>query len=99
MIPAGPHVAGAFHIHRSGIQPSYTKGDCMALSARNQLPGTVTRIKEGAVMAEVIIQLENGPEIVSVITVDSVHRLKLATGSRVRAIVKATEVMVSSDEA
>ena len=37
----------------------------MQLSARNQLPGTVIAVKEGAVMAEVIVQLDRGPEVVS----------------------------------
>jgi molybdate transport system regulatory protein len=69
----------------------------MQLSARNQLPGAVTGVKEGAVMAEVTIQLDNGPEVVSVITVDSVRRLKLAAGSRVTVVIKATEVMVATD--
>ena len=52
----------------------------MQLSARNQLPGTVTAVKEGAVMAEVIVKLDGGPEVVSAITVASVQRLKLAEG-------------------
>lgn len=69
----------------------------MALSARNQLPGTVKRVKEGAVMAEILIQLDNGPEMVSVITLESAQRLKLAPGSRVRAVVKATEVMIMDE--
>jgi len=37
----------------------------MQLSARNQLPGTVTGVKEGAVMAEVMIKLDNGPSLIS----------------------------------
>ncbi len=71
----------------------------MSLSARNQLPGTVTHVKLGTVMAEIVIKLDNGPEMVSVITADSAQRLKPAVGSRVKAVVKATEVMVASDEA
>ncbi|HEX9439560.1 MAG TPA: TOBE domain-containing protein [Roseiflexaceae bacterium] len=69
----------------------------MPLSARNQLAGIVKSIKEGAVMAEVVVKLDNGPELVSVITVTSVHNLKLAVGSRVAAVVKATEVMIATD--
>jgi molybdate transport system regulatory protein len=70
----------------------------MQLSARNQLPGTVTAVKEGAVMAEVTVTLDGGPEVVSAITVASVQRLKLAAGSKVTVIVKATEVMLATDE-
>ena len=70
----------------------------MQLSARNQLAGTVTTVKEGAVMAEVIVKLDGGPEVVSAITVASVQRLKLATGSKVTVVIKATEVMLATDE-
>ena len=69
----------------------------MQLSARNQLPGTVTTVKEGAVMAEVTVKLDNGPEVVSVITVDSARRLGLAAGSKVTVVIKATEVLLATD--
>ena len=65
----------------------------MELSARNQPPGTVTSIKLGAVMAEVVIDV-NGLEIVAAITRTSAESLGLKEGDRVRAVVKATEVMV-----
>ena len=70
----------------------------MQLSARNQLPGTVKAVKEGAVMAEVVVTLDGGLEVVSAITVDSVRRLKLAVGSKVTMIVKATEVMLATSD-
>ncbi len=69
----------------------------MQLSARNQLPGTITAVKEGAVMAEVIIKLDGGPDVVSAITVASVKRLQLAVGSKVTVVIKATEVMLGTD--
>ena len=70
----------------------------MQLSARNQLRGTVTAVKEGAVMAEVSVTLDGGPEVVSAITVASVQRLKLAAGSKVTVVIKATEVMLATDD-
>jgi molybdate transport system regulatory protein len=70
----------------------------MQLSARNQLLGTVKAVKEGAVMAEVLVTLDGGPEVISAITVASVQRLKLATGSKVTVIVKATEVMLATED-
>ena len=42
-------------------------------------------------MAEVVVALRDGQEIVSVITVESVRRLRLAEGSAVIAVVKSTE--------
>ena len=70
----------------------------MQLSARNQLPGTVKAVKEGAVMAEVVVTLDGGADVVSAITVDSARRLKLAVGSKVTVIVKATEVMLATND-
>lgn len=69
----------------------------MPLSARNQLTGTVKSIKEGIVTAEVVVTLAGGQEIVSVITMTSVQNLKLAIGSPVTVVVKATEVMLATD--
>lgn len=67
-----------------------------ALSARNQLPGTVKSVKVGTIMAEVVIDM-GGQEIVSAITRGSVERLGLAEGDSVTAIIKATEVLVAKD--
>ncbi|MCX2728574.1 TOBE domain-containing protein [Thermomicrobium sp. 4228-Ro] len=65
------------------------------ISARNQLRGTVKSVKHGAVVSEVIIDLGNGQELVSVITRDSAEQLGLASGTPVVAIIKVTEVMVA----
>lgn len=69
----------------------------MKLSARNQLPGEVVSVKEGAVMAEVVVKLDGGPEVVSVITLTSAQNLGLAPGVRVHVVVKATEVMLAGE--
>jgi molybdate transport system regulatory protein len=66
----------------------------MKLSARNDLKGTITDIKRGAVMAKVTIDLGNGQTIVSVITVDSVDELELKVGDAAHAIIKSTEVLI-----
>lgn len=70
----------------------------MALSARNQFPGTVQSVKTGAVMAEVIVKLDGGEEIVSAITATSVHNLGLKEGSRVTVVIKSTEVMIATEK-
>ncbi|NTU83069.1 MAG: TOBE domain-containing protein [Chloroflexales bacterium] len=70
----------------------------MRLSARNQLGGTVQSIKEGVVTAEIVVKLNGGQEIVSVITMESVHSLGLTVGSKVHAIIKSTEVLIAADE-
>lgn len=69
----------------------------MKLSARNQLPGKVTAVNIGVVTAEVVIALDSGGELVSVITKASVENLGIAVGKKVHAVVKSTEVMVAVD--
>ena len=69
----------------------------MRLSARNQLDGVVARVEHGAVMSTVVIRLSGGQEIVSAITKDSAEALELREGDAVRAVIKATEVMVGKD--
>ncbi|MFO0838250.1 MAG: TOBE domain-containing protein [Phycisphaerae bacterium] len=69
------------------------------LSARNQFRGTVVSVKHGAVMSEVVIEIGNGFEIVSLISTSSAKRLKLKRGKSAVAVIKATEVIVSTDEA
>ncbi len=66
----------------------------MELSTRNQLRGKVKSVTKGSVMAEVVVTLDGGQELVSVITKNSVERLGLKAGDAVTALVKATEVMI-----
>lgn len=70
----------------------------MALSARNQFPGKVSSIKIGAVIAEVVLDIGGGHEIVSLISASSARRLKLKRGSTAMAVIKATEVIISTDK-
>ena len=67
----------------------------MALSARNQLQGTVRSVKPGTIMAEVVVDV-GGQEIVSAITRGSVERLGLSEGSAVTVVIKATEVLLAT---
>jgi molybdopterin-binding protein len=70
----------------------------MALSARNQLRGTVKSVKLGTIMAEVVVDV-GGNEIVSAITRGSAEGLGLSQGTAVTVIIKATEVLVATDGA
>ncbi|MBG0790146.1 MAG: TOBE domain-containing protein [Desulfovibrionaceae bacterium] len=69
----------------------------MKLSARNLIPGKIKEIIVGMVNAEVVIEIAPGVEVVSVITKNSVERMDLKIGDEVRAMVKATSVMVAKD--
>ena len=54
----------------------------MKISARNQLAGTVKTVTEGAVMAEVVVEVAGGHEVVAAITAESARQLGLAPASR-----------------
>jgi molybdate transport system regulatory protein len=66
----------------------------MKLSARNQFQGTVTKVNEGQVMAEVTVKVGD-IEFVAAITDGSVKSMGLKTNDRVTVAVKATEVMIA----
>ena len=68
------------------------------LSARNQFPGKVVSVRGGAVMAEVVIDIGGGHQIVSLISASSVKKLKLKKGKAAVAVIKATEVIISAEE-
>ncbi|MER5599125.1 TOBE domain-containing protein [Streptomyces sp. NPDC002265] len=68
----------------------------MSLSIRNQLPGTVTAVTPGEVMATVKIRLAGGQDLTAAITREAVEELGLATGATVHALVKATEVALAT---
>jgi molybdopterin-binding protein len=69
----------------------------MRISACNQLRGTVKAVKHGAVVSEVVLDIGNGQELVSVITRASAEQLGLAPGMAVVAIIKSTEVMIAAE--
>lgn len=69
----------------------------MKLSARNQLKGTITDIKEGVVTAIVSVDIGGGNIITSSITMDAVKSLELKVGKEVYAVVKASNVMIGTD--
>ncbi|QFZ73769.1 TOBE domain-containing protein [Streptomyces fagopyri] len=68
----------------------------MSLSIRNQLPGTVTSVTSGEVMATVRLRLDGGQDLTAAVTAEAVEDLGLAKGSAVRALVKSTEVSLAT---
>jgi molybdopterin-binding protein len=68
----------------------------MAISARNQLRGTIVDVKLGNVMAHVVVQVGDN-QIESVITRRSAEEMKLKTGDAVTVIIKSTEVLLSKE--
>ncbi|MGM3182688.1 TOBE domain-containing protein [Dickeya oryzae] len=68
----------------------------MSVSARNQLNGTVASVTEGAVNSEVVLTLESGETLTTVITRNSVATLGLAPGKPALALIKAPWVILAS---
>ncbi|MEV0964064.1 MULTISPECIES: molybdopterin-binding protein [unclassified Streptomyces] len=66
------------------------------LSIRNQLPGTVTSVTPGAAMATVRLRLDGGRDLTAAITREALEELGLAAGSSAVALVKATEISLST---
>lgn len=64
-------------------------------SARNNLRGTVVRCQEGAINAEVVIELPGGKMVVATVTNESVHELGLAEGKRACALIKASHIILA----
>jgi len=66
----------------------------MKISARNAFDGVVKDVKKGATTAHVTIDV-NGLTVTASITNESVEDLGLAAGSKVKAIVKSSDVIVA----
>ena len=66
------------------------------LSARNQLPGTVSAVVPGAVNAEVTLDIDGGGSIAAIVTQASVKALGLGIGSRATAFFKASSVILGT---
>lgn len=65
------------------------------ISARNVLCGKVASITDGAVNTEVVVDLGDECMVTSVITKTSAHKLGLAAGAEVCAVIKASSVIVA----
>ncbi|MGV9621381.1 TOBE domain-containing protein [Streptomyces tendae] len=74
---------------------SLATGPADGLSIRNRLPGTVTRLVLGEVMAVAHIAVVDA-ELTAVITKEAAEELGLFVGSDVIALVKSTEVALAT---
>lgn len=68
----------------------------MRLSIRNQLPGTVTTVVPGEVMATVRVHLSGGQDVTAAITLEALEELGIEAGAAVRVLAKATEVSLAT---
>jgi molybdate transport system regulatory protein len=70
----------------------------MRISARNQLPGTITRVTPGAVNTEVDIELGGGQTVAAIITRTAAEELGVAAGRPALAVFKASSVILGTAE-
>lgn len=67
----------------------------MKISARNQIVGKVSEIKNGPVNSEVVVATASGDKIVAVVTHNAVDTLGLKVGSEAVCIFKAQSVLLA----
>jgi molybdate transport system regulatory protein len=70
----------------------------MKTSARNQFLGKVAKVTRGAVNSEVVLDIGGGESLAAIITNESVDGLALAPGVEAYAMVKASWVIVTTDQ-
>jgi molybdopterin-binding protein len=70
----------------------------MKYGARNQLSGKVVEIKKGTLMSQVKVKMPGDYTISSVMTLDSLNDLGIKEGDKVKAIIKAVNVLLVKDE-
>ena len=69
----------------------------MQISTRNRLPGRITEVVKGEAAARVTVQVGDN-NVVALITRESADELGLEPGKEVTALVKATDVMLLTNE-
>jgi len=70
----------------------------MKISARNILKGKVIDVRKDSVAAQVQVDVGGGNVVTSTITADSADRLALAPGKDVMVVIKASDVMLATDD-
>ncbi len=72
-----------------------TAADGVKLSARNCLPGKITKLTQGTVSAEVAIALASGGTVHAAITRKSAAEMGLKPGIPATAVIKASSVIIA----
>jgi len=72
----------------------------MKTTARNALSGTIDAVTDGAVNAEVSLDIGEGRKVIAIVTADSVADLGLAPGRPATALIKSSFlILVPGDQA
>jgi len=89
MIPAAEVKAPWVMLFRGGEEPHCT--------AENRFSGEVCRIMKGRVTAEVVVRIQDGTELCSIITAKSNRRLNIREGDPMWAAFSAFAVVLHTD--
>lgn len=68
------------------------------ISARNKFEGVVSNICIGEINAVIYIDIQHNNRVVSVITMNSVLTLNIKMGTKITAIIKASDVMIAKKD-
>jgi molybdopterin-binding protein len=69
----------------------------MKLSVRNILKGKVAAVTEGAVAANVKVDIGGGNHITAVVTLDAVKDLGITVGDPISVLIKSTSIMLAKE--
>ena len=67
----------------------------LAISQQNQITGVISALEKGKLLARVSINSVCGP-INAIVTANAIEQLQLEVGSRVKALIKTNELMLSN---
>lgn len=66
----------------------------MKYGAKNQLLGTVRKIKRGSLMGQVDVDIPTDSTVSSVLTLDALDDFDIKEGDQVRVVIKAVNVIL-----
>lgn len=66
-------------------------------SARNQLFGSISAVKKGAVNAEVTVKLKSGDHVVTTVNMDSLGELGIRIGADAVLLINGSDVILAAD--
>jgi molybdopterin-binding protein len=93
---AGPRTVDAASVALLMAQQAPVVDAPVQQSARNRLPGIVTRVEMDGVMA--LVEIQAGPHrVTSLMARESAEELGLTPGMRATAVVKSTNVVVEKE--
>jgi len=80
------------------VDEEYWEAVGLKISARNRLDGVVKEVEKDNIVAKVKIEVGAPTVVTAIISREAVEELGIKTGDRVKAIIKATEVMIAKEE-